>query len=218
MKKTSKYPNYILVDHLPIVLTGLKNLIHQNKNPDRIDEFTSGNAAIKRLKEIHCDLIIADTLLPDINCIDLLKQTRLLCPDVKILFLTQNYEVRLLKNLIKYNPNGIIPKNSNDLEIIMAINTIFEGHRYYSKKLTENIISKLQSPKANKNPLLCKITKREKQILDLIANERTTKEISGELHLSYYTIETYRKRLISKLNVRGSVGLIVKAKELGLLE
>lgn len=124
-----------------------------------------------------------------------------------------------IEKLLRVGADGYILKNTGKAELQEAIETLMQGESYFSKEVTERIMEGLQKKKdAKKNQLLVELTEREIDVLKLIAQEFTTTEIAEKLFISHHTVETHRKNLISKLNVRNIAGLVKYAIQNGFIE
>ena len=147
--------------------------------------------------------------MPDINGIELAKELKNKASHLKIIFLTTHKEASVITKAIKANPDGYLLKNTDKIELKTAIRKVLEGNKYFNKQI-ENIIYA-----ANTNTI--NLSKREKEVLILIAEEKTTSEIAKLLFVSINTIETHRKNLIRKTESKNVVGLIKYAINNNLL-
>jgi DNA-binding NarL/FixJ family response regulator len=120
-----------------------------------------------------------------------------------------------IEELIKYDIDGYVPKNAEKNELLKAINTIVLGEKYFSKEITDFYTQNTFNKKKEQQ---IKLSKREVDVIKLIAQEYTTQEIADKLFLSKHTIESYRKNLISKLNVRNLAGITKYALKMGYIE
>ena len=121
----------------------------------------------------------------------------------------------MIDKLIRNNVDGYVPKNAEKDELLTAIRSIIKGEKYFSSEIKKAYTDAMFD---NKKVEEINLTDREKEVLKLIAEEYTTQEIADELFLSKHTIESYRKNLISKLNVKNLAGLTKHALKMGLLE
>ena len=127
-------------------------------------------------------------------------------------------EGSFISGMLKNGAKGYILKNSSKKELIQAIKAVYAGENYYSQEVTQNLISSMMPGKTvSSNPLFPKITRREKEILELIVDEHTTQEIADKLFISLSTVETHRANLLSKLNVKNTAGLVRIAMQKGLV-
>lgn len=198
--------NLIIVDDHSMFLEGLQGLLETEENMNVVLGVKNGNEIIKYLEinsEKNIDLIISDISMPDITGIELTKIIKEKYPSIGVLIISMHNNAEMIEELIQYNVDGYICKNANKPELLQAINTILEGKKYFSRTIKNTYFEHKQSSGKEK----VKLTKREIDVITLIAKEYTTQEIADELFLSKHTIESYRKTLISKLNVRNLAGL-----------
>ncbi len=208
--------NLIIVDDHKMFLEGLVFILENKYNI--VFTSKSGDGVIKYLNQkpdSKTDLIITDVSMPGIDGIALSEIVKKKFPEIKLLVLSMHHKPSIVNKLIENQVDGYLLKDSAKNELITAIDTILKGENFFSEKVkkaySESVFSK-------EKDILKIISDKEKKILTLIAMEHTTKEISDILFLSKYTIDSYRKNLISKLNVRNIAGLTKVAIKLGLVE
>lgn len=211
-----KQTKILIVDDHPIILSTLKELIVQENIFDEV--FLSKNAkeAKETLEKEDIGFIISDISMPDINGLDLCKYIKKKYPQIRILVLSQFDDIQIIKPLIKIEVNGIITKSETTENIILSIKALKKGEYFYSQEINDLIIRILQNKEPNNNVII-KLSKRENQVLMLIAEEMTNKKIAEKLFISIPTVETYRSILLRKFEVKNSIGLIRKAMQLGFI-
>jgi len=210
--------NLIIADDHRMFLDGLISILSTQENYNIVMTAYSGKEVIKYIQnnpEEKIDLIISDISMPEVDGITLNNTIKQINPQIKVLIISMHSDTGMIDTLIKNDVDGYLPKNSEKNELINAINTILDNQKYFSPTIKE---SYMKSVFDNKKSNLTKLTDREKEVLTLIAQENTTNEIAEKLFLSKHTIESYRKNLISKLNVKNVVGLTKYAIKLGLVE
>lgn len=211
--------NILLVDDHQIVIDGLRGLLEDDADIGALHEAQNGAETIRIASEEEIDLILLDIDLPDISGFDICKQlkSKQVCP--KIIALTMHGNAGYINKMIKTGVDGYLLKNTGREELLRAIKTIMQGERYFSKEVTDALISGLHKEKKPKtSDFIQKLTRREKEILQLITEELTTDEIAAKLFISSTTVITHRKSLLRKLNAKNVAGLVKKAFEFGLLK
>jgi len=200
---------YITEDQ-ELYLEGLTLLL--NKQPDLqvIGSCRNGAELLQSLTSLDADILLLDVYLPDFEPEELVKRVRSENPDLKIVFLTIMRGTRLVHRLIKHNIQGYILKNAELNELVQGLRVVAAGGKYFSDDINiapENInIRNTVSIGDNKiNEIL---TKREIEVLQLVCREYSNIEIAEKLYLSVGTVETHRKKLISKLGVNNTIGLV----------
>lgn len=209
----------LLVDDHQIVIDGLKTLLEGVENINALYETLTGEATLKAANDNHIDLVLLDINLPDRNgfeiCTELKKQHK----NIKIIALTMYGNAGYINKMIKAGADGYLLKNTGKDELLVAIETVMKGERYFSKQVTDNLVAGMQDVKTPKsNDFIQKLTRREKEVLELIVDELTTDEIAGKLFISSTTVISHRKSLLRKLNAKNVAGLVRKAFEFGLLK
>ena len=138
---------------------------------------------------------------------------------VKILVLSMHDEESYITAVLKSGALGYVLKNTGRKELVTAIRTVASGRTYFSEAITNTIMNGLMNNNRKAKPVekdVPKITRREKEVLDLIMDENTNQEIAGKLFISLKTVEAHRSNLLSKLNARNTAGLVKKAMEFKL--
>ncbi|KRT17066.1 LuxR family transcriptional regulator [Pedobacter ginsenosidimutans] len=198
-----------VVDDHPIVIQGIVSLINNLENMYVVGSFQSGSALISFLNNNEIDIILLDIMLPDGNGIELCAQVKKLSPKTVVIAISNHTERSIIMQILQNGASGYILKNASVEELKNGIETALRGELAFSREVIE-IIAK---PSVNDLKGRPKFTKREKQILQLIAQGKTTAGIADELFLSPLTVETHRRNMMQKLDVKNSIELINIATE-----
>lgn len=202
-----------IVDDHPIVIEGLKNMLKNEANIEVIGGFQNGAEILFYLENEKVDLILLDISLPDINGMELCLEIKKKYRSVIVLILSNRTERSIVVQTIQNGASGYLLKNSSLDELRRCITEAVKGSICYSKEVME-ILSR---PSRNELLAAPRLTKREKQILELIAQGKTSQTIGEELFLSPLTIDTHRKNLLQKFQVRNVAELIMSANQQHLL-
>lgn len=209
----------IIADDHQLFIDGIKSLVKSMKNMEIIAEVANGKLLLEALENNKCDIILMDINMPEMDGVEATKQVKIKYPSIKILMLTMFSNREYIEKLLRAGADGYLLKNTGKAELQEAIETIINGESYFSKEVTERIMEGLQKKKnAEKNTYIVELTEREIEVLKLIVQEFTTAEIAEKLFISTHTVETHRKNLISKLNVRNIAGLVKYAMQNGLVD
>ena len=196
----------IVDDHL-IVLEGLQRLLASAGNIHIAGTFTQGLEFVSFLKTNPVNIVLLDITLPDANGIDLCKEIKKISPQTCVLGLSNHSERSMILQMLHNGASGYLLKNISAEELILCINEAMNGQITFSHAVKE-IMARPSMSDLNGIPQL---TKREKEILHLIADGKTTATIAEELYLSPLTIETHRKNLMQKFKVKNVAALIKEA-------
>ncbi|MGO3707694.1 MAG: response regulator [Mesonia hippocampi] len=210
--------NLILVDDHKMFLDGLWNIFKNEANCTVLQTAHNGAQVIKYIEtnpNQAIDIVISDITMPTIDGITLNKYIKKERSEIKTLMVSMHTDAGMIDTLIKNNVDGYLSKNATQTELLEAVKTILKGEKYFSQSVQQAYMKGVLEKKTETTITL---TKREKEVLRLIAEEYTTQEIADELFLSKHTIESYRKNLIAKLNVKNLAGLTKYAIKLGLVE
>ncbi len=212
-----KYKLIIADDH-QMFIDGLMSILKDAPEFDVITTFKNGAQVIKYLDINGADdlhLLVTDLTMPEIDGIELNSIVKNNYPTLKTLVVSMHIDGGMIDTLIRNNVDGYVPKNAEKEELLEAIHTIIKGEKYFSTEIKRAYTDAMFE---NKKQAEISLTDREKEVLKLIAEENTTQEIADTLFLSKHTIESYRKNLISKLQVKNLAGLTKHAIKMGLLD
>ncbi len=199
--------NLIIVDDHKMFLDGLRS-IFEHENDYQICFTSKSAAAVIKYVEAnppsHIDLVITDLSMPEIDGVTLNTQLKAMDSQLKTLVVSMHYDPEVIDTLIEHDVDGYLSKNAQKEELLLAVQTLLKGGKYFSKEIKDIYTHHKFTQKKEQE---VKLTRREIDVITLIAKEYTTKEIADKLYLSKHTIESYRKNLIAKLNVRNLAGL-----------
>ena len=199
---------FVVDDHY-MVIEGIRSLLQNEKTLDWMGHATNAESCLSFLKLHEPDVIFMDVNLPDKSGIDLCKEVKQLYPSIAILGLSTFNQQAIIKNMMDNGALGYVLKNATKEELLEAINSVSKGKVYYSLE----VLSALRKPV----PSQLLITRREKEVLLLIAEGLTNAEISAKLFISIPTVNTHRKSLLEKFDAKNTAMLISKATKLELI-
>lgn len=205
----------LLVDDHQMLLDGIRSLLRKETDIEIIAEATNGKIALEILQQQAnlnnpIDVLLTDISMPQMDGVELTRLAKLRFPDLKILVLTMHNERSLIEQILAVEAEGYILKNIGRNELIKAIKKVAEGSSHYSPEVLEVIMQKKKEKNQNFNQETTAnlLTKRETQIVQLICKEYSSAEIAEALFISTRTVETHRKNILQKINVKNVVGLI----------
>lgn len=204
--------NILIADDHEIVVEGLCSLLEDEKDIKILGEASNGEEVLPILKNNSIDVAVLDISMPKMDGLDLTKFIKSNYPNVKILILTMHNEIGFIRRIIEAGADGYILKNKGKEELVNAIHALCKGNEYLGEEVTKTLFSSIRNSNVYGE---VKFTKREKEVLKLIANGNTTKDIAKILPIAPTTIETYRRNLIEKTGAKNSKGLVKFAIENG---
>ena len=211
--------NILLVDDHQIIIDGLKTLLEGVPNIGQLYEALTGAATLQIVSTSAINLVLLDINLPDRSGIDICAELKKQDENIKVIALTMYGNAGYINKMVKAGADGYLLKNTGKEELISAIETVMSGERYFSKQVTDILVAGMQGTKKPKSSdFIQKLTRREKEILQLIIDEYTTDEMAAKLFISPTTVISHRKSLLRKLNVKNVAGLVRKTFEFGLLD
>jgi len=207
----------LLADDHKIVRDGLKSLIKKEVGMEVIGEADNGRKTVQLARDLEPEIIIMDISMPDLNGIEATRQIVADSPDVKIIALSMHSDKRYVKGVLSAGASGYLLKDSAFEELVEAIRTVDTGRFYLSAGIVGVVVKDYVGSQANKDALTSDIlSAREREVLQLLAEGKSTKEIASDLHVSVKTIETHRQNIMQKLNIHTIAGLTRYAIREGL--
>ena len=198
----------ILVDDHRLFMEGLEMLLKHQPGLEIRAMLPGGKEALRFLQTEAVDLALLDYQMPEMDGIETLKSIRLRYPGTKTMLLSMHKSAALIKELMAAGGEGFVLKTADKEEFIQAIRKVLSGGKYFSGELMEELL-KTPPPDAGHEPL----TEREKEIVREICNGLSTQEIADKLFISYRTVETHRKNLMDKLQMKNIASLVRWALE-----
>lgn len=203
----------LIVDDHQILRDGIKALIGSKKNISVIGECEDGSEVEDFVSKNMPDVILMDIKMTGMNGIDTTKELIQKYPEIKILALSMHNEEQYIVSMLKAGASGYVLKNTNEKELITAIEKVHMGEIFYSLEVANVMMSKYMNKTVKKYSSNFKITvddltRREKEIIKLISNENTNQEIAEKLQISARTVDTHRRNLLHKLGVKNTAGLV----------
>jgi len=205
-----------LVDDHTIVRDGLRYLLEAQKNIRVVGEAPDGREAIRKVKRLRPDIVIMDILMAGLNGIEAAGQICRECPATRVIMLSMQSSSESIVRALKAGASGYLLKESAGRELVNAIHEVHAGRRYLSPKVSEQVIGACLNRAEEMRDPLASLSRREREVLQLVVEGRTSAEIADTLFLSVKTVETYRSRLMQKLGIRDIPALIKFAIQHGL--
>jgi DNA-binding NarL/FixJ family response regulator len=207
----------ILADDHKIMREGLRTLLEKQPDVEIIAEAGNGRNTVKLAKELTPDIIVMDTVMPDLNGIEATRQIIAANPNIKIIALSMYSDKQFVVEMLKAGASGYMIKDCAFEELIYAINSVINDQIYLSPKITTLVLKEyIRGPVKEKDSPFSILSNREREVLQLIAEGKSTKEIAFKLNVSIKTIETHRQQIMHKLEIHSIAELTKYAIREGL--
>lgn len=211
----------ILADDHVIVRNGIKILLESEGEVEVIAEASNGQEAIEKVKQYKPDILISDIKMPVMNGLEATAALKKISPDTRTLILSMHDDEEYIIKSVESGASGYLLKDTTKEEFIKALKSVLEGHKYFSGDISDVLVNgylkkasgtstKTTSDVSTDVKIDYHITKREKQILQLVYDGHSNKEIADELQKSIRTVETHRFNIMKKLGVGNVTELIRK--------
>jgi DNA-binding NarL/FixJ family response regulator len=208
----------ILADDHLLVLAGIRSLVESLDGVKIVAQASNGREAVALAQEHKPDLMIMDISMKELNGIEATGQIKSEVPDTRVLILSMHTTEDFVRRAIKAGASGYLVKDSAPLELKMAIESIMRGEVYLSPRVSKHLVSGfLEGSGEQQETMLDALTPRQREILQMIAEGTSTKEIAYQLDVSVKTIETHRAALMERLGIHDVAGLVIYAVRNGLV-
>jgi len=209
----------VLADDHVLFREGIKSLLQRKTYFEIVGESSDGLELLRLLDKVTPQMVILDISMPSLRGIEAIHEIKAIHPDVKVLILTMHKDKELLRQAITAGAEGYLLKEDAGAELFSAIEKIRQGRTYVSPHLSDDLTedwAKLRRG-VQKPPSETPLTNRERQVLKMIAEGKSRKEIGDLLFISVRTVERHRANIMEKLNVKGTADLIKYALQRGYI-
>jgi len=208
----------LIADDHAIVRAGLRALLMEDPEFQLVGEAVGGYETIELLEKTNPDVLILDLSMPDLDGISVTRKIKPQFPNLKILILTLHEDEALLKEAIKAGAAGYILKRAAESELISAIRVILRGDLYIDPSMVRGLLEESRNPQVNQKNPPESLTPRETEILKLIVEGYTNRQIGQELNISIRTVEGHRANISDKLGLHSRVELVRYARQHKLID
>ncbi len=208
----------LIADDHGVLRAGLRALLNAEPDLEVVGEAADGHETLRLTRELDPDVVLLDLSMPGPGGIEITRQVKRALPDTRVLILTVHEDESLLREAIRAGAAGYIIKRAVESELINAIRAVWRGDVYIHPAMTRALLQDVAPTRATDEPLVEPLTPRESEVLQLIAQGYTNRQIAETLTISVRTVETHRANLMDKLGLRSRVELVRYAREHGLLE
>lgn len=208
----------LLADDHKIVRDGLRTLLEEEKDMEVIAEAEGGETAIRLARELVPDVVVMDVGMSDLNGIEATQQILSRNPEVKVIALSMHSDKRSVGGMLKAGATGYVLKDCAFGELAEAIRTVSSGQIYLSPRMAHVVVDGyVRQTIPDEKKKVSALTAREQEVLQLLTEGKTTREVAAMLQLSVRTVETHRQQIMNKLDIHKSPELVKYAVREGLI-
>jgi two-component system nitrate/nitrite response regulator NarL len=208
MIKRKKKIKVLLADDHPVVRKGIRGFLEGVEHLVVVDEAVDGEEAVAKAKALAPDLVLMDFEMPKMNGLDATKAIRKECPATKVLMLSMQTNKTVVLQIIKSGAHGYVLKDAPPADLLRAIESVYGGEPFFSPDINQIVLNQyLSETGAEPAPTGSKLTNRERQVLAMIAEGKSNKEMASQIGVGVRTVETHRERMMAKLNIHSVAGL-----------
>jgi DNA-binding NarL/FixJ family response regulator len=218
MLPTKSKIKVVIADDHEIFRDGMKLTLQKAENIDLLGEAADGKELMKLVETTEPDVVITDIKMPTMDGVEATKEIKQKFPGIEVIALSMFDDEQLILEMLDAGALGYLLKNSDKFEITDAVQSVYEGNPYYCK-FTSGKLAKLialSRDKKEKKKKETDFSEKEIEIIRLICQEFTNKEIGERVFLSSRTVEGYRMKILEKLNAKNTVGIVIEAIRLGI--
>lgn len=205
----------LIADDHAVVAEGLKHLVEAQPDMEVVALAVDGRQAVHQARDLQPDVVLMDLSMPELNGADATRAILEREPKCRVIVLSMYSEREYVRRALKAGAAGYVVKRSAAKEVVDAIRAVHAGQRYLSPRVADVVIDDYAGE--GSDDLLAKLSQREREVLQLLAEGRTGAQIAERLSLSQKTVETYRARLVEKLDIRDVAGLVRFAIQRGIV-
>jgi DNA-binding NarL/FixJ family response regulator len=208
-------PRVLVADDHSVILAGLVRLLEAEF--DLVGAVEDGRAALESVQRLKPDVIVLDISMPVLNGIDAAAQIRKVAPKTRIIFLTMHTDVAFMKEALRAGASGYVAKRSAASELVTAIHEVLKGRTYITPLLTREMIDSFLNTAAQPDELSLRLTQRQREVLQLVAEGRSNKEIGAILKITTKTVEFHKFNLMQTLGIHTTAELTQYALKHGFI-
>ena len=207
----------LIADDHRLFREGLVNLLGESEEIEIVGQAENGREVIQLAESLKPDIILMDITMPELSGIEATSILKRTCPDINIIALSMHSDQQYIKQALMEGAMGYLYKNCTYNQLIFAIKQVYSGKKYLSDEITESLISDYIEPDKKPTAATIHLTKREHEVLKLIAEGVPTKDISKKLFISIKTVGSHKQKLLEKLELKSNADLIKYALRNGII-
>ena len=219
MNKKKKRIRLLLVDDHPVVRRGMRSCLEGVGHVEVIDEAVDGVEAVRKVHELSPDMVLMDIDMPNMNGLEATRLIRKEFPDMRVLILSVHTNKDYVLQIIRSGAQGYVLKDASPADLVKAIESVFNGEPFFSPDVSQIVLNQyMHEAGADESSANLRLTNREREVLAMIAEGQSNKEMANQLGVGVRTIETHRERVMDKLNIHNVAGLTKYAITNGIVK
>ena len=212
---SAKTTTILLADDHAVVRSGFRRILEAEWDMEVVGEAANGREAVEMAERLKPGVVVMDVTMPELNGIEATRRIATALPRTRILGLSMHKDAVYVREILRAGAHGYLLKDSNQEDLLAAVRAVGTGRGWLSPEVSEVVLEDYR--KQVKDPIDL-LSSREREVLQMIAESRTNKEIASALHLSVYTVEAHRGRIMEKLNLHAVGELVRFAMRNGLID
>jgi DNA-binding NarL/FixJ family response regulator len=217
-----KKKNILIIDDHPLFREGLKAIIERDAHFEVVGEAGNGREGLRIAKRLEPDLVLVDISLPDQSGIQLTREIRTLLPKTRILIISMHSKIDYIAEAFQAGATGYVVKESASERLIKGLEYVSRGDYFLDSSVSQEVVKRLMDSPAKDEKITDaaygNLTPREQEVMRLLAEGRSIKEIGEELFISRKTVENHRTNIMKKLDLHSTIELVRYAARLGLID
>lgn len=205
----------LLADDHAVVRQGFKMILGAQSDMEIVGEAANGREAVERAEELRPDIVVMDVAMPELNGIEATRRLAGSVPHTRVVALSMHKDSVYVREILRAGARGYLLKDSPAGDLVSAVRAVASGQSYLSPAVSNAVLDDYRKHVTNPIDLL---TSREREVLQMLAEGKTNKEIAGVLNLSVYTVDAHRGRIMEKLNLHSINELVRFAVRNGLID
>ncbi|HEY0704319.1 MAG TPA: response regulator transcription factor [Candidatus Acidoferrales bacterium] len=194
----------MIADDHDLMRRGVRTLLENHPGWEICGEATTGREAVAKAETLKPDVVIMDISMPDLNGVDAAKRIKKASPDTEVLIFTAHYSDQLIREILEAGVRGYVVKSDSDRDLVIAVESLAKKKPFFTSRATEVMLTSFSDggPKRDEGePLRDRLTTREREIVQLLAEGKSSKEVASSLNISVKTAETHRANIMRKLQI-----------------
>lgn len=208
----------VLAEDHTIVRQGLRSILEQQAGFNVVADAANGREAVRLTESLKPDVVVMDFSMPDLNGLEATRQIKQRVPESRVLILTRHADLEYVKSILQAGASGYLVKKSAVVELVMAIQTVHRGDIYLDSSISHHVFDGHLNPAAGESDSQeIKLTARQREVLQLIAEGHPNREIASRLNISVKTVENHRANILKSLDLHSTADLTQYAIRVGII-